>query len=174
MARTLSVGCTPGDDVLQLQFMLNEIYRRGLGKTLLPLLVEDGNFGNKTKTRVAEFQKLNGLVADGVAGPKTQGKLTGILGSGASASSSSSSGPPPVKPGFAAPGGDPTQGKVGSDYGGGKYGGGGGGGRYGGGGGGGKYGGGGGGGKFGGGDFGGGKFGGGGGAKAGFGGPTQY
>jgi peptidoglycan hydrolase-like protein with peptidoglycan-binding domain len=117
MARNLMVGCTPGEDVQLLQFMLNEVVRRDLGKTFVPLLVEDGIFGNKTKTRVAEFQKERQLVADGVAGPKTQGKLAELVGAVAASPATQppgGSGPGvPSKLGFAAPGGDPNQGKAG-------------------------------------------------------------
>jgi peptidoglycan hydrolase-like protein with peptidoglycan-binding domain len=120
------IGCTPGEDVRVLQFRLNEVFRRGLGKTFLPLLVEDGIFGNKTKTRVAEFQKQQNLVADGVAGPKTQGRLDAIVGPVADLTPTQPAGGTgsgtSIKPGFAAPGGDPGAGKTSGS---GKYGGGG-------------------------------------------------
>ena len=54
-----------------------------------------GNFGNLTKEAVYNFQKANGLSADGIAGTKTlaaiQSKLSGSSSSGSSSSSSSSS-----------------------------------------------------------------------------------
>jgi len=37
----------------------------------------DGIFGMKTQRGVLQFQKANGLVQDGIAGPKTWGKLLG-------------------------------------------------------------------------------------------------
>ena len=53
-----------------------------------------GNFGNLTKEAVAQFQRDNGLDADGIAGTKTlakiQEKLKGTSSSGSSSSSSSS------------------------------------------------------------------------------------
>jgi len=48
-----------------------------------------GNFGNLTKQAVYEFQRANGLSADGVAGSKTLAKIESKL-SGSSSSSSSS------------------------------------------------------------------------------------
>lgn len=68
MARTLSQGMT-GQDVRALQDALNYQIRRGT-----PLKV-DGIFGPKTLERVREFQRANQFVADGLAGPKTQGLL---------------------------------------------------------------------------------------------------
>ena len=35
----------------------------------------DGDFGFGTLTALKKWQKLNGLVADGIAGPNTQAKL---------------------------------------------------------------------------------------------------
>lgn len=58
--RTLSKGCT-GEDVKTLQMMI--------------ALEADGVFGNATRKRVVEVQKKKGLVADGIAGPKTLGAL---------------------------------------------------------------------------------------------------
>jgi peptidoglycan hydrolase-like protein with peptidoglycan-binding domain len=37
--------------------------------------VVDGNFGPKTKARVIDFQRANGLSDDGIAGPFTNNKL---------------------------------------------------------------------------------------------------
>lgn len=39
----------------------------------------DGKIGLKTKKAISEFQKANGLVADGKVGPKTWGALSGYL-----------------------------------------------------------------------------------------------
>lgn len=39
----------------------------------------DGNFGKDTKAKTILFQKANGLYADGIAGPATQGKMIQIL-----------------------------------------------------------------------------------------------
>ena len=37
----------------------------------------DGDFGFGTLTAVKKWQKLNGLVADGIVGPATQAKMFG-------------------------------------------------------------------------------------------------
>lgn len=58
-----------GPDVRALQDVLNYQMRRGI-----PLKV-DGVFGAKSQARVREFQQVTGLVADGLAGPRTQGEL---------------------------------------------------------------------------------------------------
>ncbi len=61
----------PGDvsgDVTLLQMALNE-------KGASPQLVEDGDFGPKTKTAVSVFQKSVGLTGTGVPGEKTMAKL---------------------------------------------------------------------------------------------------
>lgn len=64
--RLLKLG-SRGDDVKQLQNRLNELgYSCGAA---------DGIFGNATRTAVINFQRANGLAADGIAGPATLGKL---------------------------------------------------------------------------------------------------
>jgi peptidoglycan hydrolase-like protein with peptidoglycan-binding domain len=68
MPRTLRAGDV-GADVRALQDVLNFHIRR-----LAPLTV-DGSFGPKTKARVLDFQRANGLGDDGVAGPLTNNKL---------------------------------------------------------------------------------------------------
>lgn len=69
MPRTLKMGFV-GADVVALQGALN------LSPPCLPpLLVTDGIFGAKTLTRVKAFQRNNGLMADGIVGPLTWGKL---------------------------------------------------------------------------------------------------
>ena len=50
-----------------------------------------GNYGNLTKEAVYQFQRDNGLSADGVAGEKTLAKISEKLKGGSSSSSSSSS-----------------------------------------------------------------------------------
>lgn len=42
-------------------------------------LAEDGTFGGMTQNAVIDFQKNHGLVADGIAGPLTLGKIKDIL-----------------------------------------------------------------------------------------------
>ncbi|MBA2379657.1 MAG: peptidoglycan-binding protein [Blastocatellia bacterium] len=66
-----------GDGVRSLQNNLNVNLT-----TERPPLNPDGVFGMKTKDRVVKFQRLNGLVADGIAGPKTITKLQSKLGPG--------------------------------------------------------------------------------------------
>ncbi len=79
----LSYGST-GDAVRALQGALN-----ALPPTLLPLLTVDGFFGGKTHSRVLEFQRNHGLVADGIAGPNTLAVVEEQSGNGVG------NGPPP-------------------------------------------------------------------------------
>lgn len=69
MAALLMQGST-GPAVRQLQKDLN-----AAGGSSLPRLAEDGMFGSKTRARVVEFQRSKRLMADGIAGPKTQSAL---------------------------------------------------------------------------------------------------
>src|SRR5438067_240510 len=69
MPKTLSIGFS-GPDVVLLQQKLNA--QMPLAK---PALNVDGQFGMKTFTRVKQFQTANGLVADGIVGPKTWAAL---------------------------------------------------------------------------------------------------
>lgn len=59
---TLKKGST-GNEVKQLQMMLNEIYGS--------VLVVDGIFGSKTESLVKQYQEDNHLVVDGIVGPQT-------------------------------------------------------------------------------------------------------
>jgi len=64
--RLLKLG-SRGEDVKQLQNRLNQLgFACGAA---------DGIFGNATRAAVINFQKANGLAADGIAGPATLGKL---------------------------------------------------------------------------------------------------
>ncbi len=75
MSRLLYYGCTHGNDVASLQHDLNLITgHTQQGSAMAPLTV-DGIFGSKTQSRVLEFQRLNGLLADGVVGDHTRSKL---------------------------------------------------------------------------------------------------
>jgi peptidoglycan L-alanyl-D-glutamate endopeptidase CwlK len=56
-----------GSDVAKLQAQLQEL---GFSPGLI-----DGNFGPATEAAVLAFQKSMGLLADGIAGPRTQGAL---------------------------------------------------------------------------------------------------
>lgn len=71
MARTLSTGSS-GPDVAGLQQSLNQ-----RPPSSFPPLRPDGIFGTKTQVRLMEFQRNNGLRADGIAGPLTLAKLSG-------------------------------------------------------------------------------------------------
>lgn len=71
MARTLAAGSS-GPDVADLQQRLNK-----RPPSSFPPLRADGTFGSKTNARLIEFQRNNGLKADGIAGPLTLAKLTG-------------------------------------------------------------------------------------------------
>lgn len=72
MPQTVSLGAV-GTAVKELQKGLN------LLPTKLAALVEDGVFGQKTRTRVTEFQGDNALDADGIVGPLTWEKLLQLL-----------------------------------------------------------------------------------------------
>jgi peptidoglycan hydrolase-like protein with peptidoglycan-binding domain len=61
----LSIGSV-GQAVTLLQTQLNQI-----GRSRLPALAVDGQFGARTQARVMEFQSANGLVADGLVGERT-------------------------------------------------------------------------------------------------------
>lgn len=64
--RTLKMGST-GSAVTQLQDRLNELgYVMGTA---------DGEFGTNTYNAVKDFQRNNGLIADGIVGPKTWAEL---------------------------------------------------------------------------------------------------
>jgi peptidoglycan hydrolase-like protein with peptidoglycan-binding domain len=81
MSRTLRVGCR-GVDVAAVQDALNQIGANTVlpdQRTILALLVPDGVFGNKTYSRVKDFQQLNALAADGVVGPVTLARLQELL-----------------------------------------------------------------------------------------------
>lgn len=69
---TLSIG-SAGPFVRELQESLN------LLPTKLARLVADGLFGPKTQGRVKEFQGQNGLTADGVVGPLTRESLLTLI-----------------------------------------------------------------------------------------------
>jgi hypothetical protein len=60
-----------GAQVIQLQQNLNT------RPSKLPRLIIDGVFGSKTQMRVLEFQRDNGLKADGIVGDLTNGKFRG-------------------------------------------------------------------------------------------------
>ena len=75
MSRLLYYGCTAGTDVASLQNDLNLITAHTQqGSALAPLAV-DGIFGSMSQARVLEFQRINGLQADGVVGEQTRGRL---------------------------------------------------------------------------------------------------
>ncbi len=69
--RTLRQGMT-GADVRDLQAKLTQLgYSLG---------VQDGIFGTRTRQAVVAFQREQGLVADGIAGPKTMQRLNELTG----------------------------------------------------------------------------------------------
>jgi peptidoglycan hydrolase-like protein with peptidoglycan-binding domain len=72
VASTGSVDCVMGqgahsDAVLYLQFSLNYCYGAGL--------VQDGDFGPRTKAALIEAQRQSGAARDGVYGPETRRKM---------------------------------------------------------------------------------------------------
>ena len=74
--RILRQGCV-GDDVRALQLMLKA---RGYqcGNYGANGDGADGDFGSSTKTKLISYQRVNGLDADGEAGPLTMKKLLGL------------------------------------------------------------------------------------------------
>jgi putative peptidoglycan binding protein/D-alanyl-D-alanine carboxypeptidase-like protein len=66
---TIQLGST-GQHVRDLQAHLKSMYPLYAGN-----LVVDGDFGPRTRAAVMEFQRRSGLVADGIVGPMTWGKL---------------------------------------------------------------------------------------------------
>lgn len=60
-----------GDSGVAVRQLQLELTARGL------ITKTDGLFGRRTERAVREFQRNHGLVADGVAGPKTMAKLSG-------------------------------------------------------------------------------------------------
>ncbi len=61
-----------GEDVVQLQFLLNFISEFYPG---IPTVIENGVFDIRTKQSVMAFQKMFGLTQDGIVGPTTWQKL---------------------------------------------------------------------------------------------------
>ncbi len=75
MNRLLYFGCTPGNDVASMQNDLNLISGHTQQGSSMAALAVDGIFGSKSQSRVLEFQRINGLGADGVVGEQTLGKI---------------------------------------------------------------------------------------------------
>ncbi len=67
----LQVGSS-GDDVLQVQFWLDEIAQFS---NVLPSIEVDGIFGNATKAAVEAFQSVYNLSVDGIVGEQTWNKI---------------------------------------------------------------------------------------------------
>ena len=72
MNATLRFGST-GRLVTELQRGINRM------PSMLPRLEEDGIYGAKTTNRVRELQRNNGLVPDGIAGPRTWSTVLTLL-----------------------------------------------------------------------------------------------
>jgi len=68
----LRVG-SRGESVRQVQRCLNNVSQR---QPSIQHLVEDGIFGPRTLDAVTTFQRIYGLVTDGIVGPITWGRLT--------------------------------------------------------------------------------------------------
>lgn len=64
-----------GEDVLQLQFILNVV---AAFHQTVPAVIQDGVFGESVKNAVIEFQRTFGLTPDGVVGPGTWNKLYSV------------------------------------------------------------------------------------------------
>ena len=81
MDRLLYIGCAPGSDVAMLQADLNAV-RNHVGQgSAYEILATDGIFGAKTYNRVSEFQRINRLTADGIAGPQTKATIQELISS---------------------------------------------------------------------------------------------
>jgi len=61
-----------GESVRQIQRCLNDVATR---QSSIQRLVEDGVFGSRTLDAVTTFQRIFGLVTDGIVGPITWGRL---------------------------------------------------------------------------------------------------
>jgi peptidoglycan hydrolase-like protein with peptidoglycan-binding domain len=79
VTRQLYFGCEPGEDVMDLQDALNAVQADANQASAFARLRVDGRFDARTQSRVAEFQKLNRLAADGVVGPATWRRLRSAL-----------------------------------------------------------------------------------------------
>lgn len=66
---TISYG-SKGSDVTELQKLLNQTGNYNLA--------EDGDFGEKTRAAVEDYQRKNGLTVDGIVGDNTWGSITGF------------------------------------------------------------------------------------------------
>lgn len=71
ITKTLKLGLKNDNQVKILQNYLNTASGANL--------VVDGSFGPKTKSATISFQKVNGLVADGIVGKKTVAKMVELL-----------------------------------------------------------------------------------------------
>jgi hypothetical protein len=77
--RLLYFYCEPGDDVKDFQDGVNAVSEvTGQASAFDPLVV-DGIFGSNSLKRAREFQRINGLVVDGLVGNGTWGKLLELL-----------------------------------------------------------------------------------------------
>lgn len=67
-----------GDSGRHVKELQKDLIKAGYGKYMEPYGA-DGQYGNATEKAVREFQKDHGLKVDGIAGPKTLGKLKSVL-----------------------------------------------------------------------------------------------
>lgn len=67
--KQISYG-SKGSDVTELQKLLNQTGNYNLA--------EDGDFGEKTRAAVEDYQRKNGLTVDGIVGDNTWGSITGF------------------------------------------------------------------------------------------------
>ena len=67
--KQISYG-SKGSDVTELQKLLNSTGNYNLA--------EDGDFGDKTRAAVEDYQRKNGLTVDGIVGDNTWGSITGF------------------------------------------------------------------------------------------------
>jgi len=61
--------------VTQDPISVRDVQKRLVEMRFLPLSEVDGKLGPRTKDAITAFQQWNGLIADGIAGPQTLGKL---------------------------------------------------------------------------------------------------
>lgn len=75
----LKKGISEGPGVGQIQIFLSDLFVVQMPKTFKGGIKPDGVFGSETEAVVKRFQKLSGLMEDGIVGPKTLAAMDAML-----------------------------------------------------------------------------------------------